>query len=103
MPWKPTVPDIGELAISTDGSHVLIGQLAEEGRHIRYWHLYMNVGDSGETIELTPGATEGVLFDGMTEDGSKVFFSSDEHLTGEDEAHTGADIFRLGRRPRRSP
>ncbi len=53
----------------------------------------MNVGDSGETTEVTPGATEGVLFDGMTADGSKVFFSSTEHLTHEDEAHTGADIF----------
>ena len=46
----------------------------------------MNVGDSDKTIDLTPGATEGVLFDGMTADGYKVFFSSDEHLTGEDEA-----------------
>ena len=53
----------------------------------------MNVGDSERTIDLTPGATEGVLFDGMTADGSKVFFSSEEHLTGEDEQHTGADIF----------
>ena len=53
----------------------------------------MNVGDSERTIDLTPGATEGVLFDGMTADGSKVFFSSEEHLTGEDEHHTGADIF----------
>ena len=53
----------------------------------------MNVGDSERTIDLTPGATEGVLFDGMTADGSKVFFSSEEYLTGEDEQHTGADIF----------
>ena len=29
----------------------------------------------------------------MTADGSKVFFSSEEHLTGEDEAHSGADIY----------
>ena len=29
----------------------------------------------------------------MTSDGSKVFFSSEEHLTDEDTSHTGADIF----------
>ena len=29
----------------------------------------------------------------MTSDGSKVFFSSEEHLTGEDTAHSGADIY----------
>jgi len=88
---------IGELALSKDGSHALIGQLvtekkgAEEKEVARYWHLFMRVGDSA-TVELTPGP-EGVLFDGMTEDGSKVFFSSTEHLTGEDTSHTGADIF----------
>ena len=53
----------------------------------------MNVGDSNKTVDLTPGATEGVLFDGMTADGSKVFFSSTQHLTGEDTSHSGADIF----------
>jgi DNA-binding beta-propeller fold protein YncE len=85
--------EIGELDISKDGSHILIGHLVEESEGTKYWRLYMNVGDSGKTIDLTPGATEGVLFDGMTEDGSKVFFSSAEHLTHEDEEHSGADIF----------
>ncbi len=84
---------IAELDISRDGSHILIGQLVAEKEGARYWHLYMNVGDSVRTVDLTPGAAEGVLFDGMSADGSKVFFSSEEHLTHEDEAHTGADIF----------
>ncbi len=85
--------EIAELDISKDGSHILIGQLKEEKEGAKYWHLYMNVGDSERTIDLTPDATEGVRFDGMTADGSKVFFSSEEHLTGEDEHHSGADIF----------
>jgi len=84
---------IAELDISTDGSHILLGQLVGEANGAKYWHLYMNVSDSNQTVELTPAASMGVLFDGMTADGTKVFFSSEEHLTGEDEQHTGADIF----------
>ncbi len=84
---------IAELDISADGSHVLIGQLVGEENGAKYWHLYMNNGDSVRTADVTPGAKEGVLFDGMSADGSKVFFSSEEHLTHEDELHTGADIY----------
>ncbi len=84
---------IGALDISTDGSHILIGKLVSEEGGNKYWRLYMNVGDSSHTVELTPGTTHGVLYDGMTADGSKVFFSSVDHLTGQDTAHTGADIF----------
>jgi hypothetical protein len=87
---------ISELDISADGSHVLLGQKVSTDAGNVYWHLYMNIGDSEKTIALTPGAsglTGGVLFDGMTADGEKVFFSSTEHLTGEDEQHSGADIF----------
>ncbi|MGA8746207.1 MAG: hypothetical protein WB507_10125 [Solirubrobacterales bacterium] len=84
---------ISELGISKNGSHVLIGQLATREGGIRYWHLYMNVGDSTKSTEITPSSGEGVLFDGMTADGSKVFFSSKEHLTHEDEQHSGPDIF----------
>ena len=85
--------EIGELDISSDGSHILLGKLVSEEGAGRYWHLYMNVGDSIKTIDLTPTATKGVLYDGMTADGSKVFFSSEEHLTAEDTEHSGADIF----------
>ncbi|MGA8744628.1 MAG: hypothetical protein WB507_02040 [Solirubrobacterales bacterium] len=85
--------EVGELDISRDGSHILIGQLAEESQGQKYWHLYMNIGDAAKTIALAPGASKGVAFDGMTADGEKVFFSSPEHLTGEDEHHSGNDIF----------
>ena len=83
---------IGELDISADGSHVLIGQLVSEEGSAKYWHLYMNVGDSSKTIDLTPGTTHGVLFDGMTEDGSKVFFTTVDRLTNED-TDNSADIY----------
>ena len=60
-----------------------------------YWHLYMNIGDAEKTIDLTPGATHGVLFDGMTEDGSKVFFTTTDPLTtaANQDTDTSADIY----------
>ena len=88
-----TGPGIGELGISSDGSRIVVGQLVDEEGNAKYWHLYMNIGDSGKTIDLTPGTTHGVLFDGMTENGSKVFFSSVDHLTGQEADHSGADLF----------
>ena len=88
---------ISELDISADGSHILLGQLASESEGAKYWHLFMNIGDSSTTIELAPGASDGVVFDGMTSDGSKVFFSSLQHLTGEDPEHSGAALYMWSR------
>ena len=85
--------EIGELDISKNGSRIVIGHLVSEVGNAKFWHLYMNIGDSGKTIDLTPGTTHGVLFDGMTEDGSKVFFSSIDHFTGQEADHSGAEIF----------
>ncbi len=67
---------ISELAISADGSHVLLGQKVSEVDGNVYNRLYMDIDDSPESIELTPGATDGVLFDGMSADGSEVFFTT---------------------------
>ena len=48
---------ISELDISSDGSHVLLGQkVSTDADGNNYWHLYMNIGDSEKTIALTPGA-----------------------------------------------
>jgi hypothetical protein len=84
--------EIGELDISKDGSHIVIGQLVAEAGDAKYWHLYMNIGDSAKTLDLTPGTTSGVLYDGMTEDGSKVFFTTADKLTGEDK-DSSPDIY----------
>ena len=87
---------ISELDISRDGSHILLGQKVEtdaEG-NARY-HLYMDVNDGISSIDLTPGGTEGVLFDGMTSDGSKVFFTTKEALdtSANQDADHSADIY----------
>jgi hypothetical protein len=85
---------VAELGLSADGSRVLIGQLiSTDAAGNRYWHLYMNVGDSGQTIDLTPGTTTGALYDGMTSDGSEVLFTTKDQLTGTDTDHS-ADIYR---------
>ena len=87
-----TSDGIGALAVSADGSHVLIGQLVSEAAGLKRWHLFMRVGDSA-TEEIAPTAPAGVAYVGMTEDGSRVFFTSEEHLTHQDEAHTGASLY----------
>ena len=84
---------IGELDVSSDGTRILIGQVVAEGNGIKYWHLYMNVGDSGHSIDLTPGATHGVLYHGMTSDGSRVFFTTVDPLEA-GETDTSVDLYR---------
>ena len=84
---------LAELDVSADGSRIVIGQLiSADSAGNRYWHLYMNVGDSAQTVDLTPGATEGALYDGMTEDGSTVYLTTVDGLDGED-TDNSADIY----------
>jgi sugar lactone lactonase YvrE len=85
---------IAELDISADGSRIVIGQLISvdaAGNH--YWHLYIDLGDAPHSIDLMPGASGGALYDGMTADGSKVYMTSADQLTGDD-TDSSADIFR---------
>jgi sugar lactone lactonase YvrE len=84
---------IAELDVSADGSRVVVGKKAgEDGAGNEYRHLYMHIGDSADSVDLMPGSAEGALFDGMTEDGSKVFFTTDESLLSEDQDDE-ADIY----------
>jgi hypothetical protein len=77
---------VGELDLSADGSRVLVGQASalDDAAGNHYWHLYMNVGDSPSTVDVTPGTTSGALYDGMTTNGSKVFFTTSDQLLGAD-------------------
>jgi hypothetical protein len=84
---------IGELDVSSDGSRVVVGRkVSEDSAGNEYWQLYMHVGTSPDASELTPGASDGVLYDGMTADGSKVFFTTADSLLAEDEDED-ADIY----------
>ncbi len=88
---------IAELDISEDGSRILIGQLVSTdsaGNH--YWHLYMDVADSPKGIDLMPGSTSGALYNGMSADGSEVYFTTDDALNtaANQDTDTSADIYR---------
>lgn len=84
---------VAELDISPDGSHVVLGQLiSKDHGGNRYFHLYVNVGESAETVDLTPGTTSGALYDGMSADGSKVYFTTKDQLA--DDSDESADIYR---------
>ncbi len=75
-------------AVSADGSRVLMSTAAANGRH-----LYMHA--DGQTVDVSVGTDDqnhGVEFNGMTEDGSEVLFSSNEPLTADDH-DTSKDIF----------
>ena len=86
--------DIAALDISSDGDRIVVAQKVDlDAAGNRLWHLYMHVGSSPNTIDLTPGATEGVLYDGMSSDGSSVYFSSPQSLTADDH-DSSTDLFR---------
>jgi len=99
-------------AVSTDGSRILIST-ATSGTpecdkananplagcpHFTETpvHLYMSIDDEGAVeVSVSEVTHENVAVNyvGMNEDGSKVFFTSEEHLTGEDEGHGGASLY----------
>jgi sugar lactone lactonase YvrE len=84
---------ISELDISGDGSRIVVGQrISTDIRGNNYFHLYMHIGSSPNLVDLMPGASAGALFGGMTEDGSRVFFTTKDPLGGGD-ADTSADVY----------
>ena len=88
-----TGPGIGELDISSDGSRIVLGRsISTDSAGNTYWHPYMNIGDSAKTVDLAPSTTSGVLYDGMSADGSKVFFSTPDKLLGAD-TDNSADLY----------
>ncbi|HEY7257112.1 MAG TPA: hypothetical protein VH476_10570 [Solirubrobacterales bacterium] len=85
---------LAELDVSGDGSRIVVGQLvATDSAGNRYWHLYMNIGDSSKAIDLTPGAADGVIYGGMSADGTKVYFTTADQITGQD-TDNSADLYR---------
>jgi hypothetical protein len=88
-----TGADVGELDMSDDGSRVLVGtEVSEDAAGNVFWHPYMHLGSSAASVDLAPGTTSGVLFDGMTADGSNVFFTTVDQLDPED-TDESADIY----------
>jgi sugar lactone lactonase YvrE len=90
----PGNPDgIGELAISADGSRIVVAQrVSTDSRGNDRWHPYMHIGSSPETVDLAPGASSGVLFGGMTADGSHAFYTTADQLVPGD-TDSSADVY----------
>jgi NHL repeat len=84
MPNGSTMADgsnVAELDISRDGSRIVIGQkLGTDGAGNSYYHLYMHIGNNTGSYDLTPGTSTGVLYAGMNEAGTRVFFSTKDQL-----------------------
>jgi len=88
-----TGPGIAELDISADGSRVIVAQKeAEDANGNGYWHPYMKLAGSEQSVDLAPGASEGVLYAGMTADGSRVFLTAQESLLDAD-GDDSADLY----------
>ncbi len=85
---------IASLDVSGNGSRVIVAQrVSTDAAGNRYWHPYMNIDDSPSTVDLAPGTTSGVVYDGMSSDGSSVLYTTVDKLTADDH-DTSADIYR---------
>jgi hypothetical protein len=96
MPDSSTIEageGLAELDVSEDGSRIVVATLVgEDGEGNRLWHPYMHVGGSAASVDLAPGTTTGVVYAGMAKDGSRVFLTSRDKLTGDD-TDTSVDLF----------
>ena len=87
--------NVAELDVSNNGQRVVIGDLVHTdsaGNH--YYHLYMHVAGNPDSIDLTPGSPDGALYDGMSSDGTKVYFTTADVPAGASDGDTSADIYR---------
>jgi Tol biopolymer transport system component len=84
---------VAELDVSSDGSRVLVGKQVSKAAGDTYYQLYMHIGTADHSVKLTQGAASGGIFDGMTADGSKVFFTTPDKLAGDTD--TSADIYEV--------
>jgi hypothetical protein len=85
--------DVSQVDISVDGSRILLAtKVSVDAAGNEFGRLFMHIGSSPKSAELTTGFTQGVIFAGMTADGSKVFFTSREKLLPAD-ADNAADLY----------
>jgi hypothetical protein len=84
--------EVAELDQSSDGSRVLIGKkVGEDVDGNEFFDLYMHRAGNPNSI-LVADTSNGVSFNGMTDDGSMVYFSTEDQLDGDTD--TSVDFFR---------
>ena len=89
-------PDPTNPPISTDGTHILMATSSAPigffTRPLPPMRLYMSVDRGGHYDHYEVSKEKDVNYIGMTADGTKVFFTSPEQLTGED-TDNSVDIY----------
>ena len=84
---------VSELGVSSDGSRVLVGQgVSTDPAGNEFIHPFLHLAGRLGSVDLDPGAGAGVLYAGMTSDGSKVFFVTPDKLLGSD-TDSSADLY----------
>ncbi len=84
--------EVAQLDATPDGSRVLIGKkVGEDPQGNPLYDLYMHRGSNPNSIEVANTAP-GAQFSGMTNDGSMVFFTTADPLSGD--IDTSADLYR---------
>ena len=84
--------DVAQLDMSPDGHRILIGKrVRTDAQGNDYYDLYMHIGTSPNSV-LVADTLTGVLYNGMTDEGTEVFFTTTDVLA--DDADTSADLFR---------
>ncbi len=88
---SPLTGTVAGLDVSADGSRVLVGRfVGEDTAGNEFFDLYMHVAGNPKSI-LVVDTAGGVLYNGMTADGSKVFFTTADKIGPETD--TSADLF----------
>jgi hypothetical protein len=89
----PLTGTVSELDVSANGSRIVTAKgVSTDSQGNEYVHPYMHIGSSSRSVDLAPAAISGVLYAGMTSDGSKVFFVTADKLSGADD-DTSADLY----------
>jgi hypothetical protein len=87
-----TGSEIAELGVSANGSRVLIGELVRtDSAGNEYFNLFMHIAGSADSVELV-STPNGVMYDGMSADGTQVYFSTADPLAGDSDS--SVDLFR---------
>ena len=90
---NPLTGAVSELDISANGLRILTAtKTGEDALGNELVHPYLHLGSSPNSVDLAPGTITGVLFAGMSADGSKVFFTTTDKLSGDD-TDTSADLY----------
>ena len=90
---NPLTGTIAELAISSDGSRIVVAkQVGTDAKGNALWHPYMHIAGTANSVDLAPGTT-GVLFAGMSADGTRVFFRTYDKLLAGVDTDNSADLY----------